>query len=67
MKFFGYGYHSESFTPSPVKLQCSKAVVRFIKDHYEAPQLVITDGGDNQLLLMRDGVDPYNALDQFGI
>ena len=67
MNFFAYCYTSEDSTPPPVKLTNLQAVFRFIKDHYYAPQLIITDGGDNQLLLMRDGVDIFNVLDQYGI
>ena len=67
MKFFGYEYHSESVTPASVILTSPQAVIQFIKEHYYAPQLIITDAGDNQLLLMLDGVDHYNTLDQYGI
>jgi hypothetical protein len=67
MKFFGYCYEDEDTTPTPTELTDQQALIQFIKDHYEAPQLVITDAGDNQLLLMRDGVDLYNALDHYGI
>jgi hypothetical protein len=67
MKFFGYCYEDEDITPSPIELPDQQALMQFIKEHYEAPQLVITDAGDNQLLLIRAGVDLHNALDQYGI
>ena len=67
MKFFGYRYEDEDITPTPTEFPDQQGLIQFIKDHYEAPQLVITDAGDNQLLLMRDGVDLHNALDQYGI
>jgi hypothetical protein len=67
MKFFGYCYEDEDITPTPIELRDQQALIQFIKNHYEAPQLVITDAGDNQLLLMRDGVDLHNVLDQYGV
>jgi hypothetical protein len=67
MKFFGYRYEDEDITPTPTELPDQQALIHYIKDHYEAPQLVITDAGDTQLLLMQEGVDLQNALDQYGI
>jgi hypothetical protein len=67
MKFFGYCYDVEDITPMPIELADQQALMNFIKGHYEALQLVITDADDNQLLLMRNGVDLHNALDQYGI
>jgi len=67
MKFFGYCYEDEDITPTPTELTDLQALIQFIKDHYYAPQLIITDAGDNQLLLMHAGVDLYNTLDQCGI
>lgn len=37
------------------------------EENLNAPQLIITDPGDRQLLLMRDGVDLFNELDRIGI
>ncbi len=53
--------------PRRYRLADQEAVIRFIKAHHEAPQLVITDQRDQQLLLMRDGVDLFNDLDRIGI
>jgi hypothetical protein len=63
----GYRFdHEGKYGPS-VLLADQDSVIRFIQDNLEAPQLLITDAGDNQLLLMRDGVDIFNVLDQYGI
>jgi hypothetical protein len=67
MIFIGYCFKVENITPTPTELPDQQALIQFIKDNYEAPQLIITDAGDNQLLLMRAGVDLYNMLDQYGI
>jgi hypothetical protein len=67
MKIYGYSYLSVDIIPSPIELDHKQAVIRFIKDNLNAAQLIITDAGDNQLLLMRDGLDLFNDLDRIGI
>lgn len=47
---------------TPQSLGDGFALVRFITEHLEAPQMVISDLADNQLLLTRDGVDLFNNL-----
>jgi hypothetical protein len=67
MKFLGYRYDFTGRSPQPVELINLESLAQFIKANYEAPQLIITDTHDRQLLLIRDGVDLFNELDPFGI
>ena len=67
MAYYGYRYRSDGSYFLPVKLATTQAVARFIQDNLEAPQLIVTDAQDSQLLLMRDGVDLFNELGQIGI
>ena len=67
MAYFGYRYRVDGRYFPPVRLDTPAAVTGFIQDNLEAPQLIITDAEDHQLLLMRDGVDLFNALDKIGI
>lgn len=67
MAYFGYLYHADGMHFPPVRLKNPEAVSLFIQDNLEAPQLIITDTRDQQLLHLRDGVDLFNELDQIGI
>jgi len=67
MLCYGYRFDAEGKYGPPDRLENQEAVIRFIKTHHQAPQLVITDQRDQHLLLMRDGVDLFNALDQLDI
>jgi hypothetical protein len=46
MKIYGYSYLLVDITPSPIELIHKQAVIRFIKENFDAPQLIITDAGD---------------------
>ncbi len=67
MRFIGYLYNEKGQYGAPEVLNNNKSLITFIKDHYNAPQLIITDPSDRQLLLMREGVDLYNQLGEWGI
>lgn len=67
MDCFGYCFDQEGRYGHPLLLADPDAILRYIRENLDAPQLVITDADDHQLLLMRDGVDLYNALDQVGV
>jgi len=67
MKFLGYVYDETGRYTSPAFLDDEKALFEFIKANWEVNQLIITDSSDQQLLIMRDGVDLFNQLNQFGI
>jgi len=67
MAFFGYVYDQDERYAPPTSLDDKQALKEFIKANWDAKQLVITDRFDKQLLLMRDGVDLFNQLDQFDI
>jgi hypothetical protein len=67
MKFLGYLYNQDETYPPPTPIEGKDALVAFIIEHLEEHQLIITDQGDRQVLLMRDGVDLFQDLDQFGI
>ena len=67
MAFLGFRYNTDGRTLPTVRLETPEDVKRFIRDNLEASQLIITDAQDQQLLLMRDGVDLYNGLVQIGI
>ncbi len=67
MVCYGYCFDHEGRYGPPVRLADQDATIQFIRENQHAPQIMITDMGDNQLLLMRDGVDLYNKLDQVGI
>jgi hypothetical protein len=64
---YGYRYDCDGKYGSAVRLESRDAVIDFIRENIDSPQLVITDNLDRQLLLMRDGVDLFNDLDQIGI
>jgi hypothetical protein len=66
MKFLGYVFDDSRETVQPTTLD-KTSLVQFIKEHLEVKQLIITDTSNQQLLLMRDGVDLFNQLDEFGI
>ena len=67
MLCYGYRMDPEGRYDAAVPLADQDAIIRFIRENLDAPQLVITDTDDRQLLLMLDGVDLYNALDQVGV
>ena len=67
MAFLGFRYNADGRTLPTVRLETPEDVKRFIRDNLEASQLIITDAQDQQLLLMRDGVDLFNELDQIGL
>ena len=67
MLCYGYCFDPEGRYEPPDRLEDLETIIRFIKVHHEAPQLVITDQHDQQLLLMRDGVDLFNDLERIGI
>lgn len=67
MLCYGYCFDTEGRYGPPVRLADQDAIIQFIRENQHAPQMMITDMGDHQLLLMRDGVDLYNELDQVGI
>ena len=63
----GYRFDHEGRYGPPVRLADQDATIQFIRENQYVPQMMITDMGDHQLLLMRDGVDLFNELDQVGI
>ena len=67
MNFIGFVYNETGRYAQPEYLEDKKALIEFIAAHWEAKQLIITDRFDKQLLLMREGVDLFNQLGQFGI
>ena len=64
---YGYCYDRNGKYHSPVRLESQDALINFIRQKIDCPQLVITDNLDRQLLLMRDGVDLFNGLERVGI
>ena len=64
---YGYCYDRNGKYNSPVRLESQDAIISFIRQNIDRPQLVITDNLDRQLLLMRDGVDLFNGLDRVGV
>jgi len=64
MVYYGFCYDTEGKHGIPVHLEGKEAVISFIIEHLEVPKLIITDAGDNLLLLMQDGVDLFNHLEQ---
>lgn len=67
MIFLGYLLNEEGKYGQPTVLNDREALRSFIKKHFDAPEMIITDKSDQQLLRLRDGVDLTNALDQFDI
>ena len=67
MKFLGYVYDAFGHYKAPQTLEDEFALVKFINEYLEAPQMVVTDLNDNQLLLTREGVDFYSNLSSLGI
>jgi hypothetical protein len=67
MHCYGYCFDQEGRYGPPIRLADQHAIIQFIRENGDAPQLMITDAGDNQLLLMRNGVDLFNDLDRIGI
>ena len=67
MEFLGYVYDAYGRYDAPQTLEDEFALVRFITENLEAPQMVITDLADNQLLLTRGGVDFFSNLSSLGI
>ena len=67
MEYLGYVYDAFGRYDAPQKLEDEVALVKFINEYLEAPQMVITDLADNQLLLTREGVDLFNNLSSLGI
>ena len=64
---FGFSFDREGRSDPRTHLGDPDTVINFIRENLDAPQLIITDEKDCQLLLMRDGVDLFNALDRVGI
>jgi hypothetical protein len=67
MEFLGYVYDAFGHYDAPHSLQDEFALVKFINEYLEAPQMVVTDLNDNQLLLTREGVDFFSNLSSLGI
>jgi hypothetical protein len=67
MLCYGYSYNEDGTHNAPIPLETQDSVVHYIRGNHKAHQLVITDQNDQLLLLMRDGVDLFNTLDQIGI
>ena len=67
MEFLGYIYDAFGRYDAPQKIEDEFALVRFITKNIEAPQMVITDLNDNQVLLTREGVDFFSNLHSLGI
>ena len=67
MEFLGYAYDAFGQYDAPQKIEDEFALVRFITNNIEAPQMVITDLNDNQVLLTREGVDFFSNLHSLGI
>jgi hypothetical protein len=67
MSFLGYLYNETGQHGTPEVLKDKQSLITFIKDHLNAPQLIVTDSSDHQLLLLRDGVDLHNRLGEWGI
>lgn len=67
MDLRGYIFTREGHYDRPILLKEKDQLVQFIKDNLNAAKLVITDQADQQILLIQDGVDLYNDLEQFGI
>ncbi len=67
MEFLGYVYDAFGHYDAPQTLKDEFALVKFINEYLEAPQMVVTDLNDNQLLLTREGVDFYSNLSSLGI
>jgi hypothetical protein len=67
MEFLGYVYDAFGHYDAPHSLEDEFALVKFINEYLEAPQMVVTDLNDNQLLLTREGVDFFSNLSSLGI
>ncbi len=67
MTFYGYLVDKNGNHPSPTELTSTEALRNFIKEHYFDTQLIITNSADEQILLMRNGVDLYQDLESMGI
>jgi hypothetical protein len=67
MFFFGYTDNKQGHHSAAVRLTDQEAVIRYIQENLDSRQLIITDAGDHQLLLMCDGVDLFNDLGRIGI
>lgn len=67
MKFLGYVYDVFGHQDGPQTLSDEAALLAFINDNGDAPQMVITDLAGRQLLLTREGIDLFNALASLGI
>lgn len=67
MKFFGYHYDGDGYRSLAVTIEDIQELINFIKENLQAPQLIITDSSDHQILLLKDGIDLYNNLENYGI